>query len=1226
MTEARPGERCILIVTAYDADLAAIAAARPQLPEGFPAVAVFGAGAAATRRDEVLAAARRAGAAVVRLLAGPDSLGGLFEPLLAACRAAGAPLVVRRAYPMTGQTLAEHSTADPADAERVLQYFLHGGQANAEQALRFLADRYLGGGFGSRPPEALPWEGYFVPGQPLAAGREAVRLAPWWREGRPAVGILFYRNLVQMGETGLIEALAEALDRQGYNALPVWAYGLREDSNGRDNAAAIRALLSDETGQPLLRAVVSLMPFSAARPGAEGRVEAAPGISALDVPVIQGAMTQGSREAWRNSTAGLSPLDVAMSAAMPEIDGRLISVPAGFREPAEGDCPRVAWEPDRLERLAGLAARWARLGLLPNREKRVAILLNNPNGREARLAAAFGLDAPASVIRLLEALRAAGFAVEGIPETGEALVEMILRVCPNDPAAATAEQLGAAVVRVPVSQYAAWLGGLPAAVRDAVESHWGAPPGEVFVDGDDIVAPGVLLGNVFVGPQPQRGFALDRDAILHSPDLPPPHQYLAAYLWLREIFEADAIVQVGKHGNLEWLPGKGTGLSAACFPDIALGDTPLVYPFIMNNPGEGTQAKRRAAAAIVDHLVPPMTEAGSYGELAEARAALEALQEALDRGAGPGRTAALAERAAEAVRRARLERDLGFEPGAACEPERLAREGLHYLDELESGLIPAGLHVLGEVPRDGALTDLLLAIDRGAGERSLGGAIARRLGLAAVDRLPEHAAALAREVVETAVRCGPGAARRELAARLAGDDPVAALALEDLALRVLPAIRRAPDEVRNVVRALEGRAVPPGPAGAPTRGQADALPTGRNFYALDPRTLPSRHAWQTGRALAEAVIARHLDEEEAYPDSVAIIAWGTANIRTRGEDVAQALHLLGVEPEWDDRSGRVAGLRVVPLERLGRPRIDVVFRASGFFRDSFAAAMDLVDEAVCTVAALDEPPERNFVRKHVLADLAQGVADDEARYRVFAPPPGAYVDGVAQAVEAGAWETRRDLAEVYAAWVDHAYTRARYGQPARAALIRRASELSVVLKTRDNEEHDVFDTDDYFQDFGAMAALAQELGGARAKAWIGDTTRPWRAAVRGAEDEARRTFRRRVLNPKWLEGMERHGYQGGSEMLKTVEYAFGFDATAGVLEDWMYERLAEAYVLDARRRDLLARHNPWALRDMASRLLEAVRRGMWQAPPAGMEARLESALLEAEGAIEDRAAAREEAR
>lgn len=1215
--------RSIVIVTAYDADAAAVAAAKTALPQDFPPVLVFGPGEAAAQPERVLAAARQAGVVVVRLLAGPESLGGVFAPLVAACRAARAALIVRRAYPMARESLAEYSTVDAAEAELALAYFLHGGPGNAEQALRFLADRHLGGAFGWRPPEPMPWEGFYVPGQPLTAGRPALKLAPWWRDGRPAVGVLFYRNLVQMGETALVEALAEALDRHRCNAVLVYAYGLREDSNGRDNAGAVRALLSGDDGRPLVQAVISLMPFSASVPGREGRAEAAPGVAALGVPVIQGAMSQGQLAAWRESAAGLSPLDVALSAALPELDGRLISAPAGFRDPAEEGRPvRIAWEPDRLDRLAGLAARWARLATVPNEEKRVAILLNNPNGRESRIAAAFGLDALASAVRLLRALAAAGFAVRDIPDGGDALADLLLRTCPNDPAAATAEQLATAPARVSAERYLEWFAGLPGRVQEAVTDHWGPAPGRVFVDGGEIVVPGVVLGNVFVGPQPQRGFGLNREAILHAPDLPPSHQYLAAYLWLREVFGADAVVQVGKHGNLEWLPGKGTGLSSACFPDVALADLPLVYPFIMNNPGEGTQAKRRAAAAVVDHLVPPMAEAGSYGELAETRAALEALRDALENSAEPGRVAALAERAADAVRRARLERDFGLEPGAAWEPARLARDGLHYLEELANGLIPAGLHVLGETPPGDALADLLLAIDRGHGERSLGAAVARRLGCGwDGGGLPDHAAAITRDVVEAAVRQGPAAARRALAARLGGDDPEAALALDELAVRVLAAIRRVPDEVEHVVRALEGRAVPPGPAGAPTRGQSDALPTGRNFYGLDPRALPSRQAWETGKAVAEAVIARHLEEEGACPESVAIIAWGTANIRTRGEDVAQALHFLGFEPVWDERSGRVTGVRAVPLDRLGRPRVDVVVRASGFFRDSFAAAIGLVDEAVCRAAALDEPPEHNFVRKHVLADVQAGVSMEEALARVFAPRPGAYVDGVAQAVEAGCWETRRDLAEIYAQWVDHAYTRDRYGVPARDALIRRAAELSVVLKTRDNEEHDVFDTDDYFQDFGGMVALAQELGGGRAKAWVGDSTRPWQPGVRSAEEEARRTFRRRVVNPKWLEAMERHGYQGGSEMFKTVDYAFGFDATANVLEDWMYERLAQEYVFDAARREFLERHNPWALRDMAARLLEAARRGMWEAPPGDAVARLEAVLLEAEGAIEDRGAA-----
>ncbi len=1210
---SRPG---ILVISQYDADIAAIAAAVHALPPAFPPVRWLQAGGAwsAELAEELPRALARAGVVVVRLLTGPEALGGGFELLVAHCRERRVPLVVRRAYPMEQATLAEHSTVPPGEAEAVLAYLLHGGPANAAHLLRYLANRYLGEPWAWQPPRELPWEGYWTPGR-AGAGCSLEDVLEAWEPGRPAVGVVCYRNLVQMGADGLIERFVRAIEERGGNALPVFAYGLRPGPGGRDHGAAVAELFRGADGTPLVGAIISLMPFSAATAGVEGRVEEPPGgLSALGVPVVQGAMCQGSLEGWRESDAGLSPLDVAMSAALPELDGRLIAVPAAFHAASavEG-VPRLEWLDDRIERLAGLAVRLARLRVVPNREKRVAVLLNNPNGRESRVAAAFGLDAPASTVRLLGALRASGYVVENIPPDGDALAHLLLDTCPNDPSTATGRQLATAPCRLPVERYLGWYARLPAELRERVEEHWGPPPGEIFVEGGAVVVPGVVLGNVFVGLQSQRGFALNRDAMLHAPDLPPSHQYLAAYLWLREEFGADAVVQVGKHGNLEWLPGKGVGLSRLCYPDVALGDVPLVYPFIVNNPGEGTQAKRRAHAAIVDHLVPPMAEAGAYGELAPAREAAEALREAIDSGATAERQRMLFDAALKAARAAGLERDLGWRDGEPSDAGEFAARLLHYLDELAGGLIPTGLHVLGSAPEGEPLAELVLAIDRGLGERSLQAALARA-GLDGMDS--------ARALLRVAVTDGPGAALARLAELGAEAAALGRAPLRVLVEEIVPAIRQATDEVEHTVAALSGVAIPAGPAGAPTRGQPDALPTGRNFYSLDPRIIPTAAAWETGRAMAEAVLERYLAEEGRYPESVAVVAWGTANIRTRGEDIAQVLHLLGVEPRRDARSGRVTGVEVVPLERLGRPRIDVVLRASGFFRDSFACAMALVDGAVNTVAGLDEPEEMNFVRKHLLADVARGMDSTTALYRVFAPRPGAYVDGVVQAVESGHWQTRRDLAEVYAAWVDHAYAAGRDGVPAREALLRRASEVSVVVKTRDNEEHDVLDTDDYFQDFGGMVALAQELGGAPAKAWIGDSTRPGSVTVRTAAEEALRTFRRRAVNPKWLSGMAAHGYQGGSELLKTLEHAFGFDATAGVLEDWMYERFALEYVLDAGRQALLREHNPWALRDMAQRLLEAVERGMWMAPAKEIVDGLREVLLATEGVLEDRQAAR----
>lgn len=1210
--DGKAGRRGILIISQYDADLGAIAAAARRLPAEFPAVRWLQAGSA--RAEETAAAIPAAlaasGVVVMRLLTGREALGGAFDEVVASCRERRIPLIVRRAYPMRDETLAECSTVPEAEAERVLAYLLHGGLENAEQLLRYLADRYLGERWTWQPARELPWEGYWSP-TGAGAGCTMEEITRSWQPGLPAVGIVCYRNLVQLGAGGLLAQLEQAVKARGGNALTVFAYGLRPMPDGRDNGAAVARLFRGSDGAPLVGSIISLMPFSAATVNRDGSIEeAAGGLRELGVPVLQGAMCQGSLGEWLASETGLNPLDTAMSVALPELDGRIIGVPASFHAATGvGEVPQLEWLEDRLERLAGLAVRLARLRMMPNAEKRVAIVLNNPNGREARVAAAFGLDAPASTVRLLEALRDAGYRVGPIPADGDALVHLLLDTCPNDPASATAGQLAAAPCRVAVERYLAWYRELPDPLRARIERHWGPPPGEIFVHRGSIVVPGVVLGRVFVGPQPQRGFALNPDAILHSPDLPPSHQYLAAYLWLREEFGADALIQVGKHGNLEWLPGKGVGLSSECFPEVALGELPLVYPYIMNNPGEGTQAKRRAHAAIVDHLVPPMEEAGSYGELAAVREAVATLREAIDRGAAVERQAELLSVALEAMRAANLDHDLGLGDEEPADAGAFADWALHYLDELAGGLIPTGLHVLGCAPEGERLVELLLAIDRGLGERSLREAL-ERAGVTGGDT--------ARALLQAAARGGAGAAFERLAELGPGAARLGEGPLRALVEGVLPAIRRAHAEVEHTIAALGGVAVPAGPAGAPTRGQIDALPTGRNFYSFDPRSMPTVAAWEAGRALAEAVIERYLAEEGRYPESVAVIAWGTANIRTRGEDVAQVLHLLGVEPRWDRRSGRVTGVEVVPLTRLGRPRVDVVLRASGFFRDAFACAMELVDEAVCAVAGLNEPEEMNFVRKHVLADLARGIDAEAALYRVFAPRPGAYVDGVVQAVETGHWQNRRDLAEVYAAWVDHAYTRRRHGAPARDALIRRAGEVGVVLKTRDNEEHDVLDTDDYFQDFGGMVALAQELGGAPAKAWIGDSSRPGTVAVRTAADETLRTFRRRAMNPKWLDGMAPHGYQGASELVKTLDHAFGFDATAGVLEDWMYERFAREYVLDAARQAFLAEHNPWALRDMGQRLLEAAERGLWAAPDPATIAGLREAVLAAEGVLEDR--------
>ncbi len=722
--------------------------------------------------------------------------------------------------------------------------------------------------------------------------------------------------------------------------------------------------------------------------------------------------------------------------------------------------------------------------------------------------------------------------------------------------------------------------------------------------------------------QPPRGFGENPVAIYHDPDLPPSHHYLAAYRWLSQErpagFGAHAIVHLGKHGNLEWLPGKTLGMSAACGSDAALGNLPLIYPFLVNDPGEGTQAKRRAHAVLVDHLIPPMARAETYGDIARLEQLLDehANVAALD----PGKLPAIRQQIWTLIRAAKMDHDLGLTE----RPEEDSFDDmlLHvdgWLCEIKDVQIRDGLHILGQQPTGESELDLVLAILRArqslAGEHALPG-LRQALGLSedgTDERVSVDAAeAAARELVAALQRSGwdPGTVDSIT------DNAEVGAVLRFAATEVVPRLAGTAAEIGQVLRALDGHFIPSGPSGSPLRGLVNVLPTGRNFYSVDPKAIPSRLAWEAGVALADSLLDRYRSDHGDWPQSVGLSVWGTSAMRTAGDDIAEVLALLGVRPVWDDASRRVVDLTPIPLDELGRPRIDVTVRISGFFRDAFPHVVTMLDDAVRLVAKLDEADADNFVRAHAQADLAQHGDQRRSTTRIFGSKPGTYGAGLLQLIDSRNWRDDADLAQVYTAWGGFAYGRNLDGREAVDDMNRQYRRIAVATKNTDTREHDIADSDDYFQYHGGMVATVRALTGQAPAAYIGDNTRPDAIRTRTLSEETTRVFRARVVNPRWMAAMRRHGYKGAFEMAATVDYLFGYDATAGVMADWMYERLTERYVLDPENRKFMTESNPWALHGMAERLLEAAGRGMWAQPqPETMDA-LRQTLLETEGDLE----------
>ncbi len=1137
---------------------------------------------------------------VVRLLGGRRAWEGL-DDLLARAQV---PVVLLGGEGLDAE-LTALSTVPPGIVSDAATYFREGGVDNLRELVAFLSDTVLLTGHGFAAPVSLPAYG-------VHGSRPRV-------DGRPTVGVVFYRAHELSGNTAFVDVLCDALETRGANALPVYVGSLRPDAEG--HIPAVSELLAGQVDALVVTVLAGGGSNAADAEGWDARA-----LEALDVPVLQGLCVTSSRQEWEASAAGLAPIDAAMQVAIPEFDGRLITVPFSFKEQGADGVPVYVADAERAGRVAGVAMAHARLSYTPNADKKVALVLSSYPTKHARVGNAVGLDTPASAVLLLQAMAAAGYDVGTPPTDGDELIHTLIAAGGHDVEWLTEDQLSAAVARVPLSSYLGWFAELPGDLRSKMLEHWGPPPGTLYVSGsgdDAVIALAALqYGNVVLAIQPPRGFGDNPIAIYHDPDLPPSHHYLATYRWLAQEFGADAVVHLGKHGTLEWLPGKGLGLSASCAPDAVLADLPLFYPFIVNDPGEGTQAKRRGHATVVDHLVPPMARAETYDEMARLEHLLDeyATVQALD----PAKVPVLRAQIWEVVTAAQLHHDLNV----AQSPDTAEFDNfvLHldgYLCEVKDVLIRDGLHILGQPPVEDSLVNLVLGILRA--QQTWGGAtgavpglrrvLGEAYGIAEDDRVgSDRLETLARALVEgVAARDWSGAAE-VASAVLDRDVPGAVASLEFACTEVVPRLRRTTDEIDNLLHGLSGGFVPAGPSGSPTRGLVGVLPTGRNFYSVDPKAIPSKNAWDVGVALGDSLLARYLADHGEYPASVGLVVWGTSAMRTAGDDIAEALWLLGVRPVWDTASRRVTGLEVVPPTELGRPRIDVTLRISGFFRDAFPHVVTLLDEAVRLVAVLDEPA--NFVWEHVQADVASGVEERRATARIFGSKPGAYGAGLLPLIDSRDWKTDADLAEVYAVWGGYAYGTGLDGTSARRDMERVYIRVRVAAKNQDTREHDIVDSDDYFQYHGGMVAAVRALTGESPAAYVGDSAIPDTVRTRTLQEETHRVFRARVVNPRWIAAMQRHGYKGAFEMAATVDYLFGYDATAGVVEDWMYDKLTTEYVFDETNRAFMKKSNPWALRGIAERLLEAVDRGLWADPSKEALDGLKATYLELEGDLE----------
>ncbi|NHD17190.1 MULTISPECIES: cobaltochelatase subunit CobN [unclassified Actinopolyspora] len=1154
---------------------------------------------------------------VVRLLGGRRAWEEGLDFLLAGPR----PVVVLGGEQQPDAELMECSTVPGGVCAEAHAYLAHGGPENLEQLHNFLSDTVLLTGHGFAQPAETPTWGRLdrTPG----------------RQDGPTVAVLYYRAHHMAGNTAFVHTLCEQIEDAGGQAMPLFCASLRTPDP---------ELLEALRGADAL--VVTVLAAGGSKPavataGGDDEAWDVGALAQLDIPILQGMCLTSSRSAWQDNDEGLSPMDMATQVAVPEFDGRLITVPFSFKENDSEGLPVYVADAERAARVAGIAVRHARLRHVPPERKRLALMLSAYPTKHARVGNAVGLDTPLSAVRLLRALGEAGYdigpaegpdALPGVAaQDGDALIHALIAAGGQDRDWLSEEQLAGNPIRVPAKRYREWFDSLPESLRSDIEQHWGPPPGELFVDRSqdpegEIVLAAIRAGNIVLMIQPPRGFGENPIAIYHDPDLPPSHHYLAAYHWLTDDFDAHAMVHLGKHGNLEWLPGKTAGMSASCAPDAAIADLPLVYPFLVNDPGEGTQAKRRVHATLVDHLVPPMARAESYGDIAR-------LEQLLDEHANitamdPAKLPAIRSQIWTLMQAAKLDHDLGLEErphDAEFDDILLQVDG--WLCEVKDAQIREGLHVFGDPPAGQARVGLVLAMLRArqmwGGQQAAVPGLREALGLSEdgsearerVDDVESRAQALVEGMEQHEWRAE---AAETVCRSVLGEDPGQVVeVLQFAATEVVPRLNDTTDEIGSTLHALEGGYIPSGPSGSPLRGLVNVLPTGRNFYSVDPKGIPSRLAWDTGYAIAESLLDRYRTDNGEWPGSVGLSVWGTSAMRTSGDDIAEVLALIGVRPTWDDSSRRVNGLEAVPLEELGRPRVDVTVRISGFFRDAFPHVVNLIDDAFQLVSDLDEPDEWNFVRAHTRADIAEHGDRRRATTRIFGSKPGAYGAGMLSLIDSRNWRDDSDLAEVYTVWGGFAYGRDLDGVAARQDMENAYRRISVAAKNTDTREHDIADSDDYFQYHGGMVATVRALTGDSPAAYIGDSSRPDSIRTRSLHEETSRVFRSRVVNPRWVSAMREHGYKGAFELAATVDYLFGYDATTGVVGDWMYEKLAETYVFDEQNQKFLTESNPWALHGIAERLLEAADRELWAEPDPETLQGLREVYLQVEGDLED---------
>lgn len=1148
------------------------------------------------------------------------------------------------------------------EAHRLWRYLRESGPDNARYLFEFIKHRWL------VPNAQLACSVAMAVPMPSAIryAEHPPRCTPH-QSHAPSLVLVIYRSHVQAADTNVFDQFAHVLASAGFRVITLAVTSLKQD----ECLARLEQLIDDENAV----LVVNTTGFAITR-NANEALTSRPTLPSWPlrqrIVVLQATLASTSEEDWQALEVGLCARDIAMHVALPELDGRIITRAVGFKaalqhhDRSQYNSVRFTLQPDRAQFVAELAAHWHKLQATPRPQRRLMIVLANYPADEASLGNGIGLDTPASTVGVMHALAHAGYTLNNLPKDGDALMAMLRAGVTNTAASLYHPAAHGLLLNDYVLHYAR----LPDSVRRVIEQRWGAPA----IDPRLITTPqgrafpiaGLPFGQLFIGIQPMRGYEIDQTALYHDAALVPPHSYLAFYFWMRHHWQADAVIHMGTHGNLEWLPGKSVALSAQCWPEVALGPLPNIYPFIVNDPGEGAQAKRRTHAVLISHLTPPLMQADIHGHLAELEQLMDEYYQAIN--VDRQRERYLRQHIMTRARDTHVLDELTSARSLAGSDDDTLLQALDaWLCDIKESQVRSGLHIFGQLPSTALLTDHLLSLLR----------IPRTLDITRGSALDSHAAAdqgllhAIADDMQLPVSFDPLAHSTE---RWFGPFPAPLVHMSDRPWRteadtrqrieqygrrliqqhvidgspctlqhlpatrtvlmlahhtLLPALRdSARHEHLALLAALDGHAVPAGASGSPARGRWDILPTGRNMHTLDSRAIPSPTAWVLGQQAAEQVIERYLQEHGDYPQWIGMTLWGSATLRTGGDDIAQAFALMGVRPRWAPGSSRVADIEIIPAFRLGRPRVDVTVRISGFFRDAFPNLVRLFNTAINALACYEEPGTDNTVRQHVKTRqrtlIEEGLPPDtawqHARQRVFGSAAGRYGSGLSPLLEQGHWQDRTALADAYIRWGGHAWQARGDDQLEQRedtyGFADQLRQLDAVLHNRDMLEQDVLDATDHAQFQGGMANATHALSQTMPALYVGDHTHPTALRVQRLNEAIIHTLHARVLNPRWQRAMKAHGYKGASEMVRSIDSMIAFDATTQVMADHHYAQVG-ASLLHPDNQQFMQQYNPDALKRLASQLLSAIQQGLWQAPTEWTHY-LESLVVQLEQQQEER--------